>query len=116
MSDFYVDNSTVNGRGCFASRDIAKNESFEFPTIPYDSMLFPFDWRFEWVKEAKIEAIVIGPVTFCNHSKKFNIETVSRDWQKITMTFMTTKAIKKDEEVFLSYGKDVEFALIRPQI
>jgi hypothetical protein len=110
--DFYVDKSKIDGRGCFANRFIKKDEVFTFPVLPVDNFgISPVisQHTFPWFSKENLSCIVIGEVTFANHSSKPNLKILSIDRERMTKTFVALEDIAYKEEVFLRYNDDPSF-------
>lgn len=98
--------SPIHGRGIFAIRDIKKGDIVEtFPVILFDrtdinekSVIRDYDIIYRGSKNA----IMFGYGSIYNHMDDNNSE-----WYYInerTMQITAIKDIKKDEEIFVSYG------------
>jgi SET domain-containing protein len=95
------------GRGVFASRRIAAEEIVELcPTLvveenAVDGLLK--DYVFKHAEDDEAVVLILGFGMLYNHSSKPNL----RHWQydADTIAFETTRAVKRDEELTISYGK-----------
>lgn len=104
MHPFEVRESTIHGRGCFATRDISSRESFTFPVLVVEKTVLDsiMEMTFPWAGK-KQGSIVLGAVTLCNASSTPNLAIDTIDKIKMTKTFTAVKDIAAGEEVTLSY-------------
>ena len=106
-----VRESKIHGFGVFANADIDKDEMLEeVPIIkvsmPWDNVPgilqnYVFDAHDKKDKNKFIIAFGVGSVY--NHSAKYNATHYT---EKNTFQYYASKRIKKDEEIFISYGKN----------
>jgi len=94
----------IKDRGVFANKNYKKNEILEIcPTVtvpfkiskPLQSYVFEYDENYN-----------LFPLGYCgmyNHSDTPNIESIITPNKQIKL--IVIKDIKKDEEIFISYGK-----------
>ncbi len=105
----YIAQSKIpdSGKGVFASEDIKKGEVIEVaPILILDFEDFVdtkwnllFEYYF-WLDDFVVLALGFG--SMYNHSEDFNAEyLVNKEHQ--TITFIATKDIKKDEEIYFNY-------------
>lgn len=104
----YIDRSSIGGRGVFAARDMKKDELVE--TAPYiiigDNDASGELLHYEFGHEEGKNLFCLGYGSMYNHSKKPNIEyRYSSNKLKNCLDFIALKNIKKDEELFICYGK-----------
>ncbi len=105
----YIDKSPVGGRGVFAKEDIKKDELIE--TAPYiiigDSDASGELLNYEFGHEEGKNLFCLGYGSMYNHSSKPNIEyRYSTNKLPKCLDFIARKNIKKDEELFIGYGKE----------
>lgn len=103
----YIDKSLVGGRGVFAKVDIKKDEVVE--TAPYilikDSDCTGELSNYQFGHSEGKNIFCLGYGAMYNHSKKPNIEyRYSTSDMEHCLDFVATGDIKKDEELFISYG------------
>jgi SET domain-containing protein len=112
-SKIYISNSPVHGLGVFASELINKGELIEecpilhLPVKRGETNYVLIDYTFVWPKSEdwNNHVIGLGNASLYNHSNNANAEWES-DVQKGTFKFISTKEIKKDEEIFIYYGDE----------
>ncbi|MFW0861982.1 MAG: SET domain-containing protein-lysine N-methyltransferase [Candidatus Komeilibacteria bacterium] len=105
----YIGKSSVGGRGVFAAVDIKKDELIE--TAPYivigDNDASGELLHYEFGHEEGKNLFCLGYGSMYNHSKKANIEyRYSSNKLKDCLDFVALRDIKKDEELFISYGDE----------
>lgn len=97
----FVDNSSIHGRGVFATRAIARDEyigTFHGPRARRDGM------HVLWVYTSDDEASAIGRIgrnllRFVNHAPRCNAAFDDFD-------LYATRAIRQGEEITIDYGWD----------
>jgi SET domain-containing protein len=107
----YVKKSPIHGFGVFASELINEGEMIEecpilrLPVKRGETNHTLIDYTFLWPKSDEWENHVIGLgfASLYNHSDNPNATWIS-DIERDTFKFITTKEIKKDEEIFIYYG------------
>jgi SET domain-containing protein len=104
QNELWVKKSPIHGFGVFAGKDIRKGEKIEEcyfilsdckDDIVYD---FIFD-------AGGRSALILGYGSLYNHSDNPNVDYVINRRTKIA-TFTAERAIKKGEELFISYGEE----------
>lgn len=105
---YIIRKSSTHGIGCFATRNINKNEIvgaepyFVFTNGYLHTELEDYFWSFENKKY-----IINGLGSYCNHSYDNNVTLLFNDIKQ-NMKFIRVKAIKdikKGEELFTNYGE-----------
>jgi SET domain-containing protein len=109
----YVDNSTVEGLGVFASDTIQEGELItEVPII-----LIPesdlsdltktklLDYYFAWGQGFRQAAIALGYGSLFNHSYHPNARYY-KDFENQTIRFVALKKIEINEEILVNYNED----------
>jgi SET domain-containing protein len=105
----FVHPSPIHGLGVFAAQDILQGEIIEkCPLLRLDidekNELFA-DFRFWWTENEKrlFYVMAMGYGSFYNHSNEPNSYFFSNK-KTFTVDFVSTKNIKKGEEIFVDYG------------
>ena len=105
----FVHPSPIHGLGVFAAQDILQGEIIEkCPLLRLDidekNELFA-DYRFWWTENEKrlFYVMAMGYGSFYNHSNEPNSYFFSNK-ETFTVDFVSTKKIKKGEEIFVDYG------------
>jgi SET domain-containing protein len=105
----FVHPSPIHGLGVFAAQDILQGEIIEkCPLLRLDidekNELFA-DFRFWWTENEKrlFYVMAMGYGSFYNHSNEPNSYFFSNK-ETFTVDFVSTKNIKKGEEIFVDYG------------
>jgi SET domain-containing protein len=105
----FVHPSLIHGLGVFAAQDILQGEIIEkCPLLRLDidekNELFA-DFRFWWTENEKrlFYVMAMGYGSFYNHSNEPNSYFFSNK-KTFTVDFVSTKNIKKGEEIFVDYG------------
>lgn len=108
-----IASSPNRGRGVFTTKNIPAHTVIEIsPVIELsakerkqieDTRLYHY--VFEWGKTKKKAAVALGYVSMYNHSFNPNCE-YEMDYEALTMTVRTIKAVKKGDELFFSYNGD----------
>jgi SET domain-containing protein len=105
----FVHPSPIHGLGVFAAQDILQGEIIEkCPLLRLDidekNELF-VDFRFWWTENEKrlFYVMAMGYGSFYNHSNEPNSYFFSNK-ETFTVDFVSTKNIKKGEEIFVDYG------------
>ena len=114
-SKIYIDKSPIHGWGVFAKEDIIENEVFEecpiltLPITKGESTPLLIDYRFNWPQgtEWEEQVLALGYGSLYNHSDNANAFWVS-DIENRTFKFISSRPIKKGEEIFVWYG-DVSY-------
>jgi len=111
MSNIVVKNTKKYGRGLYAVRDFKKGEIVEVaPVVVIDKMdadtiettmlnLYVFEWN------KSSSALALGHGSLFNHSNKSNV-CYMNSFRAKEIVFMTTRKIKKGEQLFIDYGYD----------
>jgi SET domain-containing protein len=107
----YVKKSPIHGLGVFASELINEGEMIEecpilkLPVKKGQTNYTLIDYTFLWPKSNDWENHVIGLgfASLYNHSNNPNANWIS-NVERNTFKFISTKEIKKDEEIFIYYG------------
>lgn len=102
-----VKNFKGMGRGLVATQDIKKGTVIE---VSHVLVFSKFDYAsdsdllsryfYAWKDEA---ALALGYGSLFNHSDTENV-TWTCNYKKNTITYKTTKVVKKGEQLFLNYG------------
>ena len=105
----FVHPSPIHGLGVFAAQDILQGEIIEkCPLLRLDidekNELF-VDFRFWWTENEKrlFYVMAMGYGSFYNHSNEPNSYFFSNK-ETFTVDVVSTKNIKKGEEIFVDYG------------
>lgn len=108
----YLDNSSIHGKGVFASQKILKDEIFE--VTPYLDLEIPkktpstilmnhrYNWpqgKLDWEKQV----VGCGFSSFYNHNNIPNSNWRS-NLENDTFEFFALRDIEQDEEIFVYYG------------
>lgn len=116
MSNVVIKNTKKYGRGLYATRNFKKGEIIEVsPVVVIDKM----DTRlisdtnmnmyvFEWSKDSS--ALALGYGSLFNHSKKYNVSYMN-SFRSKEIVFMTTRKIRKGEQLFIHYGYDPKYGI-----
>jgi len=108
----YLDNSSIHGKGVFASQKILKDEIFE--VTPYLDLEIPkkttsaifMNYRFNWpqgTSDWDKQVVGCGLSSFYNHSNTPNANWRS-NLENDTFEFFALRDIEQDEEIFVYYG------------
>lgn len=101
MNEFYVDNSTIHGKGCFTRIPIKKGERYAFHVLPVDK---PHNlWHSFPYSGSKQSCIVLSEFSYCNHSKTPNFEMIKLDKIERTFTFEALEDIPEYSEITINY-------------
>lgn len=101
------------GRGLFATKDIPANtviEISELIVIPdgkQDRLLLKTDLKHYLYLFGKGSALALGFGSLFNHSDAPNV-IWNMNEKKKRITFVTNKAIKKNEQFFINYGYEIK--------
>lgn len=111
MANVTVKNTKKYGRGLYAVRNFKKGEIIEIaPVVVIDKMdadtiettmlnLYVFEWN------KNSSALALGNGSLFNHSNKSNVSYMN-SFRTKEIVFMTTRKIKKGEQLFIDYGYD----------
>jgi len=105
----FVQASTIHGLGVFAAQDIPDGQIVEkCPLLRLDideKDVLLADYRFWWMEAEKrlYYVMALGYGSLYNHSNNFNAYFHCNK-ETFTIDFITTKDIKKGEEIFVDYG------------
>ena len=105
--------SEKRGRGVFTTKNIPADTVIEISPVielsPKERKQIEgtklYHYIFEWGKSKRKAAVALGYVSMYNHSFEPNC-AYEMDYEHLTMTIYTIKAIKKGEELFFSYNGD----------
>jgi SET domain-containing protein len=108
----YLDNSSIHGKGVFASQKILKDEIFE--VTPYLDLEIPkkttsailMNYRFNWpqgTSDWDKQVVGCGLSSFYNHNNIPNANWRS-NLENDTFEFFALRDIEQDEEIFVYYG------------
>lgn len=104
LNKISVRKSTIHGYGVFADKNIRKGEKLEESYFILsdceDDILIDFIFD-----AGGRSAVILGYGSLYNHSENPNAEYSINRRTKIT-TFKASRAIKKGEEIFISYGDE----------
>lgn len=110
----YVDDSSIQGRGVFASEFIKSGEILEechFIKVP-TAIQYPkelHDHFFAWPKRTEeYYAVVLGYGSIFNHSDENNASWET-DPSRYKFIFFATRDIQQGEEICTNYEKLVDF-------
>lgn len=109
---FEIKNMKGYGRGLVSSMLIKKGTIIEkAPALIFnqnESDLFSYtsvsNYVFNW--DEKRSAIALGKCSLLNHDNDSNVEAIIDD-EKDLIIFITTKDIKKGDQLFLDYGYNI---------
>ena len=107
----YIAQSLAKGRGVFTSEDIPINTTIEIAPVlvlsSEDRILVEqtmlYNYIFEWGDDASQAVVALGYISIYNHSIDFNC-TYEMDFDTLTITVITCKAIKAGCELFINYN------------
>jgi len=107
--------SPNRGRGVFTTKNIPANTVIEIsPVIELSQKdrkqiegTKLYHYIFEWGKSKRKAAVALGYVSMYNHSFEPNCE-YEMDYENLTMTIRTIKAVQKGDELYFSYNGDPE--------
>ena len=112
---FFTIKKCMYWRWLFAINDIKKGTIIEIsPIIPiplnetkalYKTKLIHYSFYID--RNIWQECICLGYWSLFNHSKNNNIETI-RDKNNLTISFKTTKNIKKYDQLFIDYWYNID--------
>ncbi len=96
-----------HGRGIFTNKDLKKNEIIEFAPYICDSKKGFEDYVFKSHNNKDKYLLVLGYGSLYNHSDNPNVKYIIHDIDEENHYFVYYAAtnIKKDEELYISYGK-----------
>ena len=104
----YLDKSLIGGRGVFAKQDIVKGEVLE--TAPYiiikenNCTCELTNYKFSHDKGENL--VCLGYGAMYNHSRKPNLKyRYSNNELPNCLDFVAIRDIRKDEELFITYGR-----------
>jgi hypothetical protein len=106
----YVEDSTVHGRGVFASDFIKKGEILEechFLLVPKDDP-YPqvlYEYFFSWPKGGDELAVCLGYGSIFNHSDSHFNADWETDTTKKKIIFFAVRDINSGEEIFTNYQR-----------
>lgn len=111
MTNLIIKNTKKYGRGLYATRNFKKGEIIETSPI---LLIEKTDigsiettvlntYVFEWTKNAS--ALALGHGSLFNHSPKSNVAYMN-SFRTKEIFFITTKNIKKGQQLFIDYGYD----------
>jgi SET domain-containing protein len=109
----YVAPAGRKGRGVFANRKLKSGQVvevspyIEIPEKQYNKLSGTIIESYRFEVQGNKCAIGLGNVSIYNHSKKPNAE-VFIDARKRTLTIETLRPIKKDEEITIDYGYELD--------
>lgn len=101
VSELFVDNSAIDGKGCFTQVKIEKGERFKFYVLPLEKPhafphhAFPFDNNHS--------CVVLSEFSYCNHSITPNFELVDVNKVERTLTFEALRDIPEYSELTIEY-------------
>ena len=108
----YIKNSTLHGKGVFATQNISKGEMIvrshmvlvdKNENLPEKLATLQFPWNDEY------EAICLSDAgSFFNHSKEPNAEISKRDFENEIQIFSASNHIIKGEEITIYYNDAFE--------
>lgn len=115
--DYFVVKTTKKyGRGLYANKNIKKGEIINISPVLViekseankivDTILNIY--VFEWSKDAS--ALSFGYGSLFNHSKKPNV-TYMNNFSTKEIFFITSRNIKKGEQLFINYGYEPEYGI-----
>ena len=112
-SKILVGDSGRKGRGIFARRGIAKEETIErspVVVIPETQIkdldrTVLGDYYFLWGEDEEHAAIALGLCSLCNHSFEANTAFVLRP-EELTIEFVAARDIEAGEEITINYNGD----------
>ena len=106
MNEFYVDNSKIHGRGCFARTFIKAGDRFECSVLPVSKHEIKIDEGvchhvFPFTREDS--CVVLSEFTYCNSSENSNLEVVKINVRERLFTFEALVDIAPGTEVTIDY-------------
>ena len=109
----YVANSKNRGRAVYTNKALEANMVIEIAAVIVMSVkdrklldqTLLHDYIFEWGVQKNQCCMALGYVSLYNHSYNSNC-TYDMDFKKKIITIMTTRKIKKGEELFINYNGD----------
>lgn len=107
MNEFYIQQSLIEGYGCFSNRKFKKGEHVYFHVLPVDkphnlNHVFPY-------KGSLQSCIVLSEFSYCNHSDDPNFEMTSLDHIKRIKCFECIKSVDIHDEITLCYSSTSKF-------
>lgn len=111
MSNLIIKNTKKYGRGLYATRNFKKGEIIEISpvVIVEKSDVHTIEatvlnlYVFEWNKNTS--ALALGNGSLFNHSRRSNVSYMN-SFRTKEIVFVTTKNIKKGQQLFIDYGYD----------
>ena len=109
----YVSSSKNRGRAVYTNKALEANMVIEIAAVIVMSVkdrklldqTLLHDYIFEWGVQKNQCCMALGYVSLYNHSYHSNC-TYDMDFKKKIITIMTTRKIKKGEELFINYNGD----------
>ncbi len=111
LSVLYIDQTSTKGRGVFTAAEIPANTTIEIAPVlilnEADRLLVEqtmlYNYIFEWGDGGKLAAVALGYVSIYNHAIDYNC-TYEMDFDALTITIKTVRAIIQGEELFINYN------------
>lgn len=107
MNDFYVNESVIQGYGCFANRKIKNGEHVWFPILVMESSEGLKHYRFPFDRNRCY--IVLSEFSYCNHSIDPNFEMHSLNKISLQVGFTCIKDVDIHDEITICYRLDTNF-------
>jgi SET domain-containing protein len=102
----YVNKSPKGGLGVFAAKDITPGQTVEVcPCLPRPNGSWGTAVNDYLFSRGKLSSLALGYGSIYNHSQTPNARQELTKGLK-TMNVIATKPIKKNEEIFITYGPD----------
>ncbi|TAH12709.1 MAG: SET domain-containing protein-lysine N-methyltransferase [Sphingobacteriia bacterium] len=111
LSVLYIDQTSNKGRGVFTAAEIPANTTIEIAPVLVlneanrllveQTMLY--NYIFEWGDGGKQAAVALGYVSIYNHAIDYNC-TYEMDYDALTISIKTVRAILHGEELFINYN------------
>jgi SET domain-containing protein len=111
LSVLYIDQTSNKGRGVFTAAEIPANTTIEIaPVLVLSAQerlevekTILYDYIFEWGDGEKQAAVALGYVSIYNHAIDYNC-TYEMDYDALTISIKTVRAIRSGEELFINYN------------
>ncbi len=111
LSVLYIDQTSTKGRGVFTAADIPANTTIEIAPVlvlsEADRILVEqtmlYNYIFEWGDGSTQAIVALGYVSIYNHAIDFNC-TYEMDYDALTISIKTIRAILPEEELFINYN------------
>ena len=105
-----IRNSNVHGEGVFSKTQLMKGTELTCSVILFNKTVKDdnlLKYSYPW--DNLYYSLCVGFGSFFNHSITPNIKINSIDKIQLTKTFVILSTVEKGQELFLNYGKSIEF-------